>query len=112
MSVCKIRKVFLGKKIAGAQGEVFLSYIHLFQERLSEKMSTRQSRGNMGYGQFTVPDTVAFEPTCYFPLAVANICPWPLVPFSQIYLKNSELKTIYNTFRNCGVHFFRQPFLK
>ena len=30
---------------------------------------------------------------CCFPLALANIRPWPLVPFFQISLKNSELKT-------------------
>ena len=48
----------------------------------------------MGYDQFTVPDTVAVQPTliCYLPLALANIRPWPLA-FSQISLKNSELKT-------------------
>ena len=51
-------------------------------------------KGNMGYDQFTVPDTVAVQPTliCYLPLALANIRPWPLA-FSQISLKNSELKT-------------------
>ena len=65
-------------------------------------------KGNMGYDQFTVLDTVAVEPIyfCYFPLALTNICPWPLVPFSQISLKNSELKTTHNTFRGCRVHFF------
>ena len=30
----------------------------------------------------------------------------------QISLKNSELKTTHNTFRDCRVHFFRQPFSK
>ena len=44
--------------------------------------------------------------------ALANLCPWPLMPFSQISLKNSELKTAHNTFRDCRVHFFRQPFSK
>ena len=44
---------------------------------------------------------------CCFPLAFANIRPWPLVP-----LKNKELKTTHNTFRGCRVHFFRQPFSK
>ena len=43
---------------------------------------------------------------CYFPFALANICPWPLVPFSQISLKNSELKTGQNSFRDCRLHFF------
>ena len=49
---------------------------------------------------------------CYLPLALANIYPWPLVPFSQISLKNSELKTGQNSFRDCRLHFFRQPFSK
>ena len=47
-----------------------------------------------------------------FPSARANIRPWPLVPFFQISLKNSKLKTTHNTFRDCRVHFFRQPFSK
>ena len=34
------------------------------------------------------------------------------MPFFQISLKNSELKTTDNTFRDCRVHFFRQPFSK
>ena len=41
---------------------------------------------------------------CCFPLALPNIRPWPLVPFFQISLNNSELKTTHNTFRNCRVH--------
>ena len=49
---------------------------------------------------------------CYLPLPLANIYPWPLVPFSQISLKNSELKTAQNSFRDCRLHFFRQPFSK
>ena len=31
---------------------------------------------------------------------------------SNLYLKNSELKTTHNTFRDCRVHFFRQPLSK
>ena len=51
-------------------------------------------KGNMGYDRFTVPETVAVEPTFVaFPLALVNIRLWPLVPFFQISLKNSELKT-------------------
>ena len=76
-------------------------------------MYARILKGNMGYDQFTVPDTIAVEPTFVtFTLALANICPWLLVPFSQISLKNSELKTTHNTSRDCRVHFFRQPVLE
>ena len=49
---------------------------------------------------------------CCFPLALANIRPFPLVPFFQISLKNSELKTTHNTFQDCRMHFFWQPFSK
>ena len=41
-----------------------------------------------------------------FPLALATIRPWPLVPFFQISLKNDEPQTIHNTLRVCRVHFF------
>ena len=47
-----------------------------------------------------------------FPLALANICPWPLVPFIQIALKNSAVKTTHNTFLDCRVHFFPTTFLE
>ena len=67
----------------------------------------------MGYDQYTVPDTVAVEPTfCLFPLALADIRPWPLVSFFHISVKNSQPKTTHNTFRDCRVHFFQQPFSK
>ena len=64
-------------------------------------MNATIPKGNMGCDQYTVSDTVA-----------VNIRPWPLVPFFQISLKNSELKTIHNAFRDCRVHFFLQPFSK
>ena len=70
-------------------------------------------KGNMGYDQYTVPGFVAVEPTFVaFLSALANICPWPLVSFFQIPLKNSELKTTQNTLQDCRMHFFRQPFSK
>ena len=51
----------------------------------------------MGYDQYTVPDTIVSCRTyfCCFHLPLANVLPWPLVPFFQISLKNSELKTIH-----------------
>ena len=70
-------------------------------------------KGNIGYDQRTFPDTQSCRIYfCCFPLALENIRPWPLVPFSQISLKNSELKITHSTFRDCCVHFFQQPFLK
>ena len=42
----------------------FKLYIQLFRERLSEKIvHATIPKGNMGYVQYTVPDTVAVEPT-------------------------------------------------
>ena len=66
---------------------------------------------NMGHDQYTVPDTVTVEPT-FVALKLANTLQWPLVPFFQISLKNSELKTTHNAFRDWRVHFFRQSFSK
>ena len=38
--------------------------MQLFQERISEKnVHATNPKGNMGYDQYTVPDTVAVEPT-------------------------------------------------
>ena len=43
---------------------ILLEHIELFRERLSEKnVHTTIAKGNMGYDQYTVPDTVAVEPT-------------------------------------------------
>ena len=51
-------------------------------------------KGKTGYDQYKVPDTIASCRTyfCCFHLALANVHPWPLVPFFQISLKNSEPK--------------------
>ena len=70
-------------------------------------------KGNVGYDQYTVPNDCSCRIYfCCFPLALANICPWPLGPFFQISLENRADKTIHNTLRDCRVHFFQQPFLK
>ena len=64
-------------------------------------------KGNMGYDQYTVLDDCSCRTYfCCFPLALANIRPWPLLPFFEISLKNSELKTTHNTFRDCRVRLF------
>ena len=83
--------------------------IELFRdrERLSEKVCTRQFRK-------AIWDVIniycSWHCSCRtffgcFPLAPANICPWPLVPFFQISLNNSELKTTHNAFWDCPVYF-------
>ena len=88
--------------------------IQLFRGRLSEKnVHATIPKGIIWDMINTVPDDCSCRTYfCCFPLALANIRPWPLVPFFQISLKNSELKTTHDTFRDCRVHFFRQPFSK
>ena len=87
-------------------------YIQLFRERLSVKMCTRQSRHVIWDMINTLFLTTAVEPIFLLPLALAKICPWPLVPFFQFSLENRADKTTHNTFRDCREHFFRQPFSK
>ena len=79
-----------------------------FQKGCRKKICTRHSERQ--YGIWSVRCSwhcSCWNFYCCFPLAFANIRPWPLVP-----LKNKELKTTHNTFRGCRVHFFRQPFSK
>ena len=88
--------------------------IQLFRERLSDK---KCARGNPEryYGIWSIHFSWHWQCRtyfCCFPLALAPIIPWPLVPFFQLSLKNSEPKSAHNTFRVCCVHFFRQPFSK
>ena len=78
-----------------------------FEKGCRQKCARDNPEVNMGYDQYTVPVTVAVQTSC-FPLACANIRPLPLMPFFQISLKNGELKTTHNTFRDCRVLFFRQ----
>ena len=43
-------------------------------------------KGNMGYDQYTVPNDCSCRTDfCCFPVALANKCPWPLVPFFSIF---------------------------
>ena len=113
-----IAKHFLITKTGAKRTDEFVKvffYIQLFRETVVGKnvLATIQ-KGNMEYDQYTVPETVAGCRTyfCCFPLALAGIRPWHLLPFFQISLKNSALKTTHNTFRGCRVHFIRRPFLK
>ena len=83
-----------------------------FEKVVGKNVHATIPKSNMGYDQYTVPDCSCQTYFCCFPLLLANICPWPLEPFFQISLKNSELKATHNTFRDYRVHFFRQPFSK
>ena len=67
----------------------------------------------MGYDQYTVPDTVAVEPTFVsFSFSTRKHKSMVARAFFQIFLKNRELRISHNTFRECCVHFVRQPFSK
>ena len=84
----------------------------ILRKVVRENVQATIPKGNLGYDQHTVPDTVAVKPTLVVFLQHSQTyhVPWPFVPFFQISLKNSELKTTHNTFRNCRMHFFRQLF--
>ena len=68
-------------------------------------------KGNLGYNQYTVLDSVAVEPTfvAFFKHSQTYV---------QIYVaealksSNSELKTTHNTFRDCRVRFSPTTFLE
>ena len=71
-------------------------------------------KGNMGYDQYTLfLTTVAVEPTfvAFFQLLQTHFHALSC-QFFQISLKKGELKTTYNAFQDCRVHFSRQPFSK
>ena len=91
----------------------FYKYTAISRKVVGKNVYATTPKGNMGYDQCTVPNDCSCRTYfCCFPLALTNICPWPLVPFFQSSLENRADKTTHNTFRDCRVHFFRQPFSK
>ena len=90
-----------------------IMYTAISRKVVGKNVHATIPKGNMGYDQYTVPNDCSCRTYfCCFPLALASICPWPLVPFFQFSLQNRAEKTTHNTFRDCRVHFFRQPFSK
>ena len=100
-----------------------LSFHLLFYDALLDTAISRKvvgknvhatiSKGNMGYDQYTVPDDCSCRTYfCCFPLALANTFPWPFVPILSNFFSKRELKTTHNAFKDCRVHFSRQPFSK
>ena len=83
-------------------------YIHTAISRrvVGKNVHVTIPKGNMGYDQYTVPGTVAVEPTFVDFLYLLQMY---VLLFFQISLKNSELKTTHNTFRGCHMYFIRQP---
>ena len=90
-------------------------YTAISRKVVGKNVHATIAKGNMGYDQYTLPDTSCSCRTYFycFPLALTDIRPWPLMQLFQISLKNlSEHKTTQNTLRDGRVHFFRQPFSK
>ena len=86
-------------------------------------MHATTPKGNIGYDQYTVPNDCSCRTYfCCFPLALANICPWPLVPFFQILWRTGQTKppTIPfgivactfsdNLSQNSCIHYCPQPY--
>ena len=93
--------------------ELLVLYTAISRKVDRQNVHATTPKGNMGYDQYTVPNDCSCRTYfCCFSLALANICSWPLVPFFQISSENRADKTTHNTFRDCQVHFFRQPFSK
>ena len=63
---------------------------------VEKNVHTTIPKGSMEYNQCTVPDCIQLLNLLRFPLSFSNIHPWPLVPFFEISLKNSELQTTHN----------------
>ena len=91
-------------------------YTAILKKVVGKKLHATIPKGNMGYDQYTVPNTVAMEPTFVAFLISTRkhtaMASRAIVSNFFLFPKNSELKTTHNTFQDCRVHFFRQPFSK
>ena len=82
-------------------------YTAISREVVGKNVHVKIPKGNMGYDQYTVPDAVAVEPDfSYFPLALANIQPWPLVSFIQFLWKTVNSKPLTIPFGIVAFTFF------
>ena len=82
-------------------------YTAISREVVGKNVHVKIPKGNMGYDQYTVPDAVAVEPDfSYFPLALANIQPWPLVSFIQFLWKTVNSKPLTIPFGIVAFIFF------
>ena len=89
------------------------SYTAISRKVVGKNVHATTPKGNMGYDQYTVSNDCSCRTYfCCFLLALANVCPWPLVLFFQNSMENRADKTTHNTFWDCRVRFFRQPFSK
>ena len=83
-------------------------YTAISRKVVGNNMHAIIPKGNMGYDQYTVPDTVAVEPAFVAFLKHSQTYIHGLSCHFQNSLK-SDLKSTQSTVRDCRVHFFRQP---
>ena len=98
--------------VCSSKSNICVIYTSISRKVVGKNVHARTQTGSMGYDQYTVPHSVAIEPTVFVFLALANVRQWPLVPFFQISLKNSELKNTHNTFRGLSLALFSTTFLE
>ena len=85
-------------------------YTAISRKVVAKTLHATIPKGNMRYDQYTCSWHCSCRTYfCCFPLAHMSMAS---LPFFEISLKTSDLKTTHNTFRDCRVHFFRQPFSK
>ena len=81
-----------------------------FEKGCRKNVHATIPKGNMGYGQYTVSNECSCRTyICCFPVALENMSVAPRAILSDFFEEPSALKTTHNTFRDCRVHFFRQP---
>ena len=76
--------------------------------KIRKKVHATIPKGNMGYFWHCSCRTYF----CCFALALGNRVHGLSCHSFKISMKNRDLKTTHNTFRDCRVHVFRQPFSK
>ena len=98
--ITNILGLFFG--LMGIMFEEFIYIIAISRKVVRKNVHATIPKGNMGYDQYMVRDTVSDEPT--FVDFLYHLQSYVL-SFFQISLKNSELKTTHNTFRGCRMYF-------
>ena len=94
-------------------GERRLGHTAISRKVVGKNMHATIPKGNMGYDQYNVPNDCSYRTYfCCFPLALANICPWPLVPFFQFSLEKRAGKNHPQYLSGLSRALFRQPFSK
>ena len=104
---------FSKKAIAWINIVYDMGSIQLFWERLSKNVHVTILKGNMGYDQYTVPDTIAVEPTFVAFLSHSQTYVHGLsYPSFKILWTTVNSKPPTIPFRDCRMHLFWQTFSK